>query len=446
VNTRSVDPRTTWAVLVMEAALVLPIMSLPTQGSRLPGLSGPLLLLALLPAGCATVFRLPTLRDPSWRLLTGIGLAMLSRAVVDTVPEPGLPGLGMWLGRNVVPIAIGIGLWWRGGALAVAELTPGDVRTEFSIVAVCLLITLAFVRPFLLADTALLGCAVALFAVGGLIGTALSRQDAAEVVARQGRTLAIATSLILPAAAVVLVGSLRPELLTAMWLFIAHAIELALTPIGLLLAWLASLFPRATPGPPPTPPPLPTRVTVDPAVIADAQNRMAWLGTLIVVTLLVAAGLAALLAARLLLTNFIRDPNERSTSPALEEVLMETSGTPAGEAADLLGWLLRWLRKRLGRDARRRGRSIHAPLRVEAADAWAAYARLLAWADERGLGRRPAETTRQLQHRLAHQVPESAASVDVVTQAFEWERYGGVQPRADVLRRVREALSNVLTR
>src|SRR5690348_12287982 len=151
----------------MEAALVLPIMSLPTQGNRLPGLSGPLLLLALLPAGCAAVFLIPALRDPAWRLLTGIALALLTRAVVDTVPDAGMPGLMMWLGRSVVPAAIGIGLWWRGGALAVAELTPADVRTEFSVVAVCLLMALVFVRPFLLQDPTLLGCAVALFALGG---------------------------------------------------------------------------------------------------------------------------------------------------------------------------------------------------------------------------------------------------------------------------------------
>src|SRR5690349_16022544 len=157
MNTRSVDPRTTWAVLIMEAALVLPIISLPTQGGRFPGLPGPLLLVLLLPAGCAAVYRVPALREPSWRLLSGIGLALLARALVDPVPAPGLPGVMMWLARSVVPAAIGIALWWRGGALAVAELTPGDVRTEFSVIALCLLLTLGFARPFLLLDAALLG-------------------------------------------------------------------------------------------------------------------------------------------------------------------------------------------------------------------------------------------------------------------------------------------------
>jgi hypothetical protein len=446
MNTRNVDPRTTWAVLVMEAALVLPLMSLPTQGDRYPGLSGPLLLLVLLPAGCAAVFLVPVLRDPSWRLLTGIGLALLTRVAVEYVPDAGPSGIAVWLGRSVVPAVIGIALWWRGGALAVAELTPGDVRTEFSVIAVSLLVTLAFARPFLLPDSALLGCAVGLFAVGGLIGTALSRQDAADVVAaRQGRTLAVATSLLLPALAVVLVGGLRPELLTSMWLLIARAIELALTPIGLFFAWLESLLPRGLPGPPPTPPPLPIRVTPDPRVLAEAQDRMAWLGTLIVVTLLAAAGLTALLAARLLLTNFIRDPSVPASAEAPDEMEVEATGSPGSEAADVFGWLMRWLRSRLARRGASRPRRDELQPSVSAVDAWSAYQRLLAWADERGLGRRPAETTRQLETRLARQVPEAASDVDLVTRAFEWERYGGVPPPGDALRRIGEALGHLLT-
>jgi uncharacterized protein DUF4129 len=443
VNTRTVDPRTTWAVLIMEAALVLPIISLPTQGDRIPGLLGPLMLLALLPTGCAAVYRIPTLRDPTWRLLTGIGLGLLTRVIVENVPDAGLNGLMMWLGRSVVPAAIGIGLWWRGGALAVAELTPGDVRSEFSVVAVCLLISLAFARPFLLTDPSLLGCAVALFAVGGLLGAALSRQDAADVFTRDGRTLAVGTSLLLPAVTVGLVGSLRPDLLTAMWLFIAHAIELLLTPIGLLLAWIASLFPKATPGPPPTPIPLPTRVAVDPAAIADAQNRMAWIGTLIVFTLLIAAGLALLLAAKLLLSNVIGAPTIWRSAVSTEDVVVESSGTPADEASDLFAWLRRWLRAHLTR--RGTAPTIGARAAVGVEDAWAAYQRLLAWADERGLGRRPSETTGQLRLRLGREVPEAAHGVDIVTRVFEQQRYGGLAPGSEALRRMREAMRDLLT-
>jgi hypothetical protein len=57
VNTRLVDPRTIWALLAMEAGLALPIISLPAQGDRLPGVLGPLLLLVLLPLGFAGVLQ-----------------------------------------------------------------------------------------------------------------------------------------------------------------------------------------------------------------------------------------------------------------------------------------------------------------------------------------------------------------------------------------------------
>lgn len=445
MNTRTVDQYTTWTVLIMEGALVLPVMSLPTQGDRVPGVAGPLLLLTLLPAGCAAVYRVPALRDPAWRLLTGIALALLTRAIVENVPDAGLPGLIMWLARSVVPAAIGVGLWWRGGALAVAELTPADVRTEFSVVAVCLLMSLVFVRPFLLQDATLLGFAVALFALGGLLGAALSRQDAAEVVARQGRTLAVGTSLLLPAITVFVVGSLRPQLLTAMWLLIARAIELLLAPIGLLVAWLASLFPHGAPGPPPTPPPALPPIRVDPALAADAQDRMAWLGTLIVVTLLVVAALALLLAARLLLSNFIRDPNSERRAATTDESTVEFAGTPRADAADLFGWFGRWLRQRFSRRPSPGRLPSTLSRGVEAADAWSAYARMLAWAEARGLPRRPSETPDQLSQRLSERVPDYAGSVEVVTRAFEWERYGGVQPAAESLRRIREALERLLS-
>src|SRR5882757_9188055 len=150
MNTRLVYPRTILAVLAMEAGLALPIMSLPSQGDRLPGLVGPLLLLALLPLGYLAVYEISELRDPSWRLLAGIGLALATRGLVSRVPEPGLPGLAAWLGHSVIPMAVGVGLWWRGGALGVAELTASEVRTEFGVLAVCLLVVIGLIRPFVL--------------------------------------------------------------------------------------------------------------------------------------------------------------------------------------------------------------------------------------------------------------------------------------------------------
>ena len=445
MNTRTVDPRTTWAVLAMEGALVLPIISLPTQGDRATGPWGPVLLLALLPAGCAAVYLFPTLRDPSWRLLAGIGLALFTRAIVSEVPDAGLPGLMAWLARSFVPAAIGVGLWWRGGALAVAELTPADVRTEFSVLAVCLVVVLSLVRPFLLPDQLLLGLSVGLFAVAGLIGMALSRQDAAEIAApRLGRTLAVATAVTPPVVTIVLVGFLRPELLDAMWLLIARGIELLLTPIGWFLNWLGSLLPQGTPAPLPPPPPRPTPEPIPSEALAQAQQRLAWIGTVIVITLLTVGGLATILAARLLLNNFIRDPQTWVSEFQDEELIAESSGNPGEEAGDLLGWLRHWLLA-LHRRGNTRGRGSKRP-DASVRDMWTVYQRLLTWAEAQGLGRRPTETTGQLSVRLAREVPDAAATVDVVTRAFESERYGGVAAPADRLSRVNDALSATIDR
>src|SRR5207248_1004047 len=86
VNTRTIDARTLWAVLAMEVALALPVISLPGQGDRIPGLLGPLLLVLLLPAGYFAVYHYSALRDPSWRLLTAIGLALSGRLIVSIIP------------------------------------------------------------------------------------------------------------------------------------------------------------------------------------------------------------------------------------------------------------------------------------------------------------------------------------------------------------------------
>ena len=436
MNTRTVDPSTTWAVLAMEAALILPIISLPTQGDRIPGLVGPVLLLLLLPFGCAAVFESPTLRDPSWRLLVGIGLALLTRAIVSQIPEAGASGIMLWLARSIVPAAVGVALWWRGGALAVSELTPADVRNEFSFLALCLVITLAMARPFLLPDPLLLGAAVGLFAVAGLMAAALSRQDAAELVApRLGRALAVGTGLAPAIVAVFLVGALRPELLASMWLLLARAIEVLLTPIGLLLAWLASLLPHGPPGAPPLPPPRPTPFPNPSAGLAEAQAKLAWIGTVIVFTLMAAAGFALLLAARFLLTNFVREPVRWVTVSPQEEMLSEMTGSPGDEVGDLWSWLRDWLRSRFTRS-----RSPHAS-ESAALEAWRAYQRLLAWAETQGLSRRASETPAQFALRVRAAFPDSALVVDLVTRAFEWERYGGVNPSRERLEEVREALS-----
>jgi hypothetical protein len=446
VNTRTVDPRTIWAVLAMEVGVVLPLMSLPTQGDRIPGFLGPLLLAILLPLGYVAVYQIRDLRDPSWRLLSGIALALATRGVVSIVPEPGLSGLAMWLGRSVVPMAIGIGLWWRGSALSVAELTPAEVRTEFSILAVCMLAMLSMVRPFLLPDSTLLAGSVALFAVGGLLATALSRQDAAEVASvRFGRTLATTSAVLPVAVAVLLVSILRPALLGAMWSTLATLIELIFTPIGWLIAWLASLFPRGEVQPQPLPPRPTLAPMPDPAALGQIQDRQEWIGWLVLITLLVFASIVAMLIVRLLLSNWIGSPLRRAAQRP-EDLSVERSGTPGGDAHDFFGWLLRWLRDQLGGRTTRAGRSGAGDSEVSATDAWAAYRGLLEWASAMGLPRRPAETTGQFRDRLANHAPDTAEAVNLVTSTYEWDHYGAIQPRSDRLRRVGQALRTLLDR
>lgn len=446
MNTRTVDPRTIWALLAMEVGLVLPIMSLPTQGDRLPGLLGPVLLVLLLPLGYAAVYQIHDLRDPSWRLLCGIGLALATRGIVSSVPEPGLPGLMLWFGRSVIPMVIGIALWWRGGALSVADLSAADVRTEFSILAVGMLAMLSMVRPFLLPDPELLGGSVALFAVGGLVATALSRQDAAEVASvRFGRVLATTSAILPVAAAVLLVSILRPALLGAMWNMLARIVELIFTPIGWLIAWLGSLFPRGEIQPQ-TLPPRPTLAPMpDPAALGQLQDRQEWLGWLVLITLLALATLVAMLVVRALLSNWLGTPLQRAAQQP-DDLTVERSGTPGGDAHDFFGWLMRWLRERLGGRTTHAGRARAGAAEVSAADAWAAYRGLLEWAAARGQGRRPAETTGQFRDRLSRLAPDTAPAVDLVTSTYEADHYGALPTPLDRLRRVTQALRSLLER
>jgi hypothetical protein len=189
----------------------------------------------------------------------------------------------------------------------------------------------------------------------------------------------------------------------------------------------------------PSPEPLPNT-----AALNELQDRMEWIGWVVIITLLIAATVAALIVARLLLSNWIGNPTQR-TRDSNVELTVERSGTARDDAHDLLGWLMRWLRRRLGRYSAP-ARSRHGIAEAAAVDAWAAYRGLLEWAERRGQGRRPAETTGQLQSRLATHAPETSEAVDLVTSTYEWERYGQVVPVADRLRRVRQALASLLAR
>jgi hypothetical protein len=444
MNTHMIAPRTMWAVLAMEVGLVLPLISLPSEGDRVMGPTGALLIVLMLPLGYLAVRRFRALRDPSWRLLLGIAVALLTRAVVSVVPDPGFGGFLVFFAHSLVPLVIGVALWWRGAGLTNAELTSADVRTEFAVLGMVLLGLLFGVRPFLLADPLLLGTSVGIFAVGGLVGAVLSRQDAAEISAVPlGRTLGVVTALLPAVAAVVLVSLLRPSLLGSMWQLIGQLIELAFTPIGWLIAWLASLLPQGTPAIPVQPTPQPTRdLTPDPTALAQLEDRIGWIGYLVLFTLFASAGLVAILLVRVMLEHWLRAPDDdRPQSEALA-VEVDATGDPGDDAHDALGWLSRWLRSRLGRRPRGAGASATGAAATELS-ARDAYQRLLEWAARRGAGRRPPETARELSSRLSGLAPDATEAVALVTDTYESDRYGGVAPPSEQLERVRAALTSL---
>ena len=134
----------------------------------------------------------------------------------------------------------------------------------------------------------------------------------------------------------------------AMWHGLARLIELALTPLFLLLSWLASLLPAATmPGhvPPPARPP-PRSPDLD--ALAQQQTPPEWIPWLaaalvLVVVLFVAAGILRWLLQSELVVRAPRDRAENTT-----DVSVERTGGAVQDVRQLMRWLGHWLRSRLG--------------------------------------------------------------------------------------------------
>ncbi|MBV9175332.1 MAG: DUF4129 domain-containing protein [Chloroflexi bacterium] len=443
MNTHIVHARVVWAILAMEAAVALPIVSLPAQGQARPGVLGPVLVVALLPMGFIAMRLWPDLRDPSWRMLVGIGAALVARAVVATPPELDSRSVASWIVAAIVPMALGLALWWRGSASTVIEMTALEVRTEFAVLAICLVGVLALMRPFLLQDPLLLVAAVVLFALGGVIANALARQDAAGAISvTGGRVLAIGTAVLPCFVAALLVGVLRPGLLGTFWELLSRAIELLLTPIGLFLAWLASLLPRPSipqPGtlpPPPTMQPLPPPGNLN--ELAD-QGRL--FATLILLVLVLLAAVLALVVVKLMLDHWLQPPtpDERSLEP---ELRAERTGGAGRDARDFLAWLWRWVVERF-QGPHRGARSHGVGGTTAAADAWAAYRAMLEWAAANGVPRGPSETVHQLQTRIVERAPDASSAVDLLSTTYEEERYGAVRPSSEALRRAAQAVERL---
>jgi hypothetical protein len=442
MNSRIVRPEVIWAVLVMEAAVAMPIMAMTAPGEGSARLLWTLVLLLLLPAGYVAVRHIEALRDPAWRVLAGFVLVLLLRLQSPLMAGEGAAAAMARFLQAILPACLAFGLWWRGGVFVEYELTAADVHLEFLLGGGALLVLLVIFHGIVSVDPQIPVWAAGLFATSGLVAVALARQDAANATSLGGgRTLATSMALLPIGATIGLLIVLRPEVMTAMWTGLARLIELILMPLFLLLAWLASLLPPlGMPGDVRPPPlrPIPPPPNLD--ALARQQASPDWipwiaLTLVLLVVLFMAAGVLRMLLESELV---VRRAPERLA--ALPEMVAERSGGAGQDALQLLRWLLRWLRRR------RRSLSTAggAPSPRPTENAWLAYQALLTWAEQRGVRRRTSETTQELQKRLVGLEPEAADTVTLVTATYEWERYGDVHPPGDRLRRIQTALAALL--
>jgi hypothetical protein len=177
----------------------------------------------------------------------------------------------------------------------------------------------------------------------------------------------------------------------------------------------------------------------NPRNLDQLQNPSPWLGTLILLALLLIVAIIALIVARLMLEHWLQPPPERETRKA-PSLTAERTGTAGGDARALFAWLWRWLRGHL-RPPPRAAQIARPAHDLALADAWRAYRALLEWAAQRGQPRGAAETTGELQSRLAASAPMLADDVALLTSTYDGERYGGIHPPAERLRRLAQALS-----
>ncbi|MDQ3809504.1 MAG: DUF4129 domain-containing protein, partial [Chloroflexota bacterium] len=423
----------------------MPVIATTVSGEGNTRLLWTLLSLLLLPLGYLALRRFPVLHDPAWRVLAGFALVVLLRAQAPLAPgESAGPPISRFV-QALVPATLAFALWWRGGGFIQSELTAADVQLEFLIGGGLLLTEQIVFRGIVAVDAAILLWASGLFAVSGVLAVVLARQDAADAVALGGgRALAILATLVPIALTLGMLAVLRPSVLSMIWLGAARALELALLPLLLLLSWLASLLPAGgVPADLRNTPPL-SVPRPDMEALARQQMPPEWFASLAAMLVLLVVLAIAVAALKLLLDSelVVRPPARR---PAPEPALsVERSGSAGEDARRLLGSLVRWLRRRLTR--RRRERVEATPATQVLMDAWTAYRELLIWAEKRGVVRQPSETAQELQRRLADRAPESTDVVELVTSAFEWQRYGDRPVPGERWTRLRSALRDLVAR
>lgn len=436
MTTHTVRLDVLWAVLAMEAAVALPIMAVTAPGEGNARIFNTFLLVLLLPAGFLCVRGIPTLRDPAWRILVGFALVIALRSQVQLSGGEGAAAAMARFLQAIVPASLAFALWWRGGSFADAELVAADIHLEFLFGSCALLLLLLVFHGLVAVDPQVLVWSAGLFIASSVVALALARQDAADAAAMHGgRILGSAIGLIPVGATVVLLMVFRPDVMAALWMGVARLIELVLMPLLLLLSWLASLLPPIGAPADFRPPPrtLGTRPDID--ALARQQQPPDWIPAIaltlvLLVVLFMAAGIL-----RLLLESEVMVRPRPPRPPRTPGMAVERSGDAGDDARELLGWLLAWLRNRFARPS-----AAVVGAELPAADAWTAYRRLLDWADQHGVKRRPTETTQQLQSRLIDREPTAAEVVGLVTTTFESERYGQKPLRPELLQRVQQAV------
>jgi Domain of unknown function (DUF4129) len=355
----------------------------------------------------------------------------------------GLGRLILWWMTGVLPVVVGLALWWRGGVLARSEIGAQDVRTEFVVLGGVSLIALVMLRGLANPPTSLVAVAGLVFVAGGLLAMSLARQDAAQAQRSRGARSLAGLSAAGPAAGgLLLAGVLTPALVAALWAAFGTVLQILLTPFMLLFAWLASLIPRLGPagGLPPglfDRQPLP-----DLSELQRQAGPPVWVAWLILgIFAVMAVALVAIIVRLLLAWTGARRQADRLPDADVET---DAVGSPKRDARALLDWLWSWLRRRLfGGPVAARGQP-GTSLDLSDSNAREAYRQLLAWARDQGITRRESETTQQFLLRLDRHVPEAAPAFELITDVYEWDRYGHKPTPRDRLAAVRRQLEKLL--
>ncbi len=418
---------TAWALMVMEAALVLPLLSVWLAAPEGRVALGPIVGLAMLPLGYFAVRRVPIRGHAMHRWPVALGTAYALRLLVSLplvlqAPPPAVaPPLWWlnWLLGAVLPAGLGYALWWRGASLAEAELTVDGVRNEFVLAGGGLFVMLAVIRDTAGIGPIASGFAVVGFLCAGLVAVGLARQHEAGLVPTPGSSALVAGSaLLLLGGGVALVLALSPDLAGAVLTLLSNGVGLLLwllmLPLLALFSWLQLRFPLpqdlspmpadALPGEPPEHLRLPEWL-VD--LIAFAMGTLG-----LVALVMVAVVLVCLLLTLLQRTSW----RVGGRTP----VAVDHEGSPWEDARGLVAGLGGWLGRLAGR-----ARGIGAWGRSSrVSDARAAYRAFLRWARQRDLPRATAETPGEFARRLAIALPGGADHYRLLTASYEYARYG----------------------